>query len=58
MSDDILRFLIARDVRVEIHLTGQVTQEAVQKMIDILECEKDTFTKEKEDAVEATSSTE
>lgn len=40
---DILLYPIARDVRVQINFTGRVTQEAVQKLIDLLAEECDTF---------------
>jgi len=45
---DYIRLPIARDVRVDVHFTGTVTQEAIQKLIEILECEKDTFPSEEE----------
>lgn len=46
MITHLIKLQIGREARAEIHFNGAVTQEAVQKLIDLLELQKDTFPRE------------
>ncbi len=43
MKQEHLILPIARETKAVVIFTGEITQEAITKLIELLECEKDTY---------------